>query len=67
MKPLYVQTRVHPEILKEIPIWRCSPPWNVWLVKEADYDRLTLRLRCQGYIVGNGHKLTLEWLRGGGY
>lgn len=63
MKPLYVQTRRHPEPLKEIPIWKRSPPWNVWLVEESVYDRLTLRLRCQGYTIGDGRKLTLEWLR----
>lgn len=63
MKQLYVQTRRHPEILKEIPVWKRSPPWTVWLVGDAEYDRLDLRLRCQGYTVGNSRELTLEWLR----
>ena len=58
---------MHPEILKEIPIWRRSPPWNVWLVKEADYDRLTLRLRCQGYTVDDGREVTFEKPKNGDY
>jgi len=54
MKPLYVQTRMHPEILRDLPVWRRSPPWNIWLVKEVDYSRLTISLRCQGYTVNEG-------------